>query len=53
LRAAFVAASARPWFAPLAETLLLEGFAPVSLETYRVLLEWDRQARAAGYALPA
>jgi ABC-type phosphate/phosphonate transport system substrate-binding protein len=53
LRAAFVTASARPWFAPLAETLLLEGFAPVSLETYRVLLEWDRQARAAGYALPA
>lgn len=53
LRAAFVAAARRPWFAPLGHTLLLEGFVPVSAATYAPLLEWDRQARAAGYELPA
>jgi hypothetical protein len=32
---------------------MLEGFAPVSLAAYEPLLEWDREARAAGYELPA
>jgi ABC-type phosphate/phosphonate transport system substrate-binding protein len=53
LREAFAGATAQPWFAPLAEPLLLEGFAPVSRESFAPLLEWDAQARAAGYALPA
>jgi ABC-type phosphate/phosphonate transport system substrate-binding protein len=53
LRAAFVGARSRPWFAALAEPLLLEGFASVAREDYRELLEWDRQARAAGYEIPA
>lgn len=53
LRAAFTGAAGRPWFAALAEPLLLEGFAPVSVESFAPLLEWDRAARAAGYALPA
>jgi ABC-type phosphate/phosphonate transport system substrate-binding protein len=53
VRAAFLAAAARPWFAPLAEPLLLEGFAEVSVETFAPLLEWDREAKAAGYPLPA
>jgi ABC-type phosphate/phosphonate transport system substrate-binding protein len=53
VRAAFLAAAARPWFAPLAEPLLLEGFAEVSVETFAPLLEWDREAQAAGYPLPA
>jgi ABC-type phosphate/phosphonate transport system substrate-binding protein len=53
LRAAFTGAAARPWFAPLAEQLLLEGFAEVSRESFAPLLAWDREARAAGYELPA
>lgn len=53
LRAAFEGAAGRPWFAPLAEPLLLEGFAAVSPESFAPLLEWDAQARAAGYERPA
>ncbi len=53
LRTAFAAAATRPWFAPLAEPLLLEGFAAVGVETFAPLLEWDREAKAAGYPLPA
>jgi ABC-type phosphate/phosphonate transport system substrate-binding protein len=53
LRAAFTGAAGRPWFAPLAEQLLLEGFAEVSAGSFAPLLEWDREARAAGYELPA
>ncbi len=53
LRAAFAAAATRPWFAAIAEPLLLEGFAPVNEDSYAPLLEWDRAARAAGYQLPA
>ncbi|HEV2285201.1 MAG TPA: PhnD/SsuA/transferrin family substrate-binding protein [Steroidobacteraceae bacterium] len=53
LRAAFTAAATRPWFAALAEPLLLGGFAAVDLDTFAPLLEWDREAQAAGYPLPA
>jgi ABC-type phosphate/phosphonate transport system substrate-binding protein len=53
LRAAFVAAQARPWFAGFAEPLRLEGFAAVEAASYDVLLDWDRAARSAGYELPA
>jgi hypothetical protein len=53
LRAALAGAAGRPWFAPLAEQLLLEGFAAVSRESFAPLLEWDAEARAAGYGLPA
>ncbi len=53
LRAAFTGAAGRPWFAPLAEPLLLAGFAAASLRSFAPLLEWDREARAAGYGLPA
>ncbi|HSY46536.1 MAG TPA: PhnD/SsuA/transferrin family substrate-binding protein [Steroidobacteraceae bacterium] len=53
LRAAFAAAATRPWFTALAEPLLLEGFAPVNEDSYALLLEWDRAARAAGYERPA
>jgi ABC-type phosphate/phosphonate transport system substrate-binding protein len=53
LRTAFTAAATRPWFAPLAEPLMLEGFAAVGVETFAPLLEWDRAAQAAGYPLPA
>ncbi len=53
LRTAFTGAAARPWFAPLAEPLLLEGFAEAAPASFTPLLDWDRQAKAAGYALPA
>ncbi len=53
LRAAFGAAATRPWFAPLADVLLLEGFAPVTAATFAELLEWDRRAKAVGYEWPA
>jgi ABC-type phosphate/phosphonate transport system substrate-binding protein len=53
LRAAFTGAARRPWFAALAEPLLLQGFTEVSQESYASLLTWDREAKAAGYPLPA
>ena len=53
LRAAFVEARNRPWFARSAELLQIEGFAAVSAATYAPLLEWDRAARTAGYEMPA
>ncbi len=53
LAAAFVDAPRRPWFAPLAETLCLAGFAAVSQESFAPTLAWDREARTAGYPMPA
>ena len=53
LRGAFLAAAGRPWFAPFGEELLLERFSEANGERYAPLLEWDRQARAAGYPEPA
>jgi len=53
LRGAFVAAVHRPWFAALAEVVMIEGFAPVSADSYTLYLDWDAQARAAGYETPA
>jgi len=53
LQAAFVMAAQRPWFAALAQVLLLRGFAAVDGARYQVLLRWDKEARAAGYELPA
>jgi ABC-type phosphate/phosphonate transport system substrate-binding protein len=53
LREAFSGAAGRPWFPPLAGQLLLEGFAAVSRDAFAPLLEWDAEARSAGYALPA
>ncbi|HYM27108.1 MAG TPA: PhnD/SsuA/transferrin family substrate-binding protein [Steroidobacteraceae bacterium] len=53
LRGAFEAAARRPWFEALAAPLLIRGFAAASVAAYGVLLEWDREARAAGYPEPA
>ncbi|MBV8973919.1 MAG: PhnD/SsuA/transferrin family substrate-binding protein, partial [Sinobacteraceae bacterium] len=53
LRAAFSAAASRPWFVPFREQLLLEGFAPAERAAFAPLLQWDREARAAGYEAPA
>jgi ABC-type phosphate/phosphonate transport system substrate-binding protein len=53
LRNAFANASRQPWFGNHADALLLEGFAPVDATDYARTLEWDREARTAGYAHPA
>jgi hypothetical protein len=53
LRAAFVAASGKEWFRPLADLLLLDGFAEATGGSFATLLEWDRAARAAGFERPA
>jgi ABC-type phosphate/phosphonate transport system substrate-binding protein len=53
LRAAFTAAARQAWFARLADLLLIEGFAEVDAASLAHLLEWDREARAAGFATPA
>ncbi len=53
LRAALLGAADQSWFAPYGELLLLEGFAAVTEGTYSVLLDWDAEARAAGYDQPA
>jgi ABC-type phosphate/phosphonate transport system substrate-binding protein len=53
LRAAFIEAAHRPWFPPLADQLLLEGFAQAGEGAFATLLEWERAARSAGYEFPA
>jgi ABC-type phosphate/phosphonate transport system substrate-binding protein len=53
LREAFLGARGRGWFGPLAERLLLEGFAEVSVESFEPLLRWERAAKAAGFDRPA
>jgi ABC-type phosphate/phosphonate transport system substrate-binding protein len=53
LRAAFAGAARRPWFKELGDGLLLDGFAEVSERDFAVLLEWEREAIAAGYERPA
>jgi ABC-type phosphate/phosphonate transport system substrate-binding protein len=53
LQDAFRSAASRPWFAPLGDLLLLDGFADVTEDRFAPLLEWDRAAKAAGYDLPA
>jgi len=52
LRAAFQGAARQPWFPALARALLLQGFAPVEAADYDLLLQWDREARAAGLTEP-
>jgi ABC-type phosphate/phosphonate transport system substrate-binding protein len=53
MRAAFAAASRRPWFAPLGKALIVRGFAPVERSDFAATLAWDREAKAQGYPVPA
>jgi ABC-type phosphate/phosphonate transport system substrate-binding protein len=53
LRAAFAAASQRPWFGALAEELLLDGFEAVDASSYALTRAWEREALEAGYPYPA
>ncbi|MDQ0390750.1 phosphate/phosphite/phosphonate ABC transporter substrate-binding protein [Labrys monachus] len=49
LKAAFAAAHRQPWFADLAATLRLQGFAAVEQDDFATTLAWDREARDRGY----
>lgn len=51
LRAAFTGAKRQPWFSALADVLLLDGFAEVSESSYATTLQWDREAKEAGFTL--
>ena len=53
LRAALLGVSARPWFGAYGELLQLEGFAAVTKNSYSLMLDWEREALAAGYDQPA
>jgi ABC-type phosphate/phosphonate transport system substrate-binding protein len=53
LRSAFARTAARAWFPPLADVLLIDGFEELEPGAYSVLLDWDREAQAAGFAEPA
>jgi ABC-type phosphate/phosphonate transport system substrate-binding protein len=53
LRNAFASVSRHPWFGEYADSLLIEGFAPVAATDYARTLQWDREAKAAGYPYPA
>ena len=52
LKDSFAGAAARPWFPPLAETLCLTGFEPVSQGGFATTLRWAEEAEAAGYPVP-
>jgi ABC-type phosphate/phosphonate transport system substrate-binding protein len=53
LRSAFTAAATQPWFKSLGDLLLIEGFAQPAADAFARLLEWDREAKMAGFELPA
>lgn len=52
LRDAFAQAHTRPWFEEVRDALLIEGFAPVTHDTFEPTLAWARAAQAAGYPEP-
>ena len=53
LKAAFVDAAGKSWFAPFQDKLMLDGFASVELKDFAVTLKRDREAVEAGYLEPA
>jgi len=53
MKIAFSNAEDRPWFAPLAQTLRLTGFASVEQDDFAVTLARDSEAKAQGYAMIA
>jgi ABC-type phosphate/phosphonate transport system substrate-binding protein len=53
LRHAFAHANAQPWFPALGSALLIQGFAAVDHADFAVTLNWDSDAKAAGYSVPA
>lgn len=52
LQATLATFASAPACASLRERLRLDAFSPVALEDYSLLLDWDNEARAAGYPQP-
>jgi len=53
LAAGFAAAGNQPWFHPLADELLIDGFAPARADDFEVIRARELEAISAGYPLPA
>jgi ABC-type phosphate/phosphonate transport system substrate-binding protein len=53
LRTALLGAAERKWFGACGERLQIDGFAAVTEGAYSTLLDWEAEARAAGYDKPA
>lgn len=53
LQNAFACAHTMPWFEPFRDTLLIEGFEPVTHDTFARTLDWNKAAVDAGYPEPA
>lgn len=53
LREAFGSAGRQSWFASFGDELLIDGFVARDAASYAQTLEWDREAKAAGYLVPA
>ncbi len=53
LRESFTSVSSATWFAPVREALLIDGFAAVSQQSFTQTLDWDAEAKAAGFPYPA
>jgi len=53
LQAALASFAGIPACADLRDRLCLDGFAPVATGDYGLMLHWDAEARAAGYAQPS
>ncbi len=52
LRAALVTFGDAPACADLRDRLCLQAFVPVNTDDYELMIKWDAEARAAGYAEP-
>ena len=52
LALAFEAAGRAPWFPPFGRALLIEGFKAMRLADFEPTLDWEREAKAAGYPYP-
>jgi ABC-type phosphate/phosphonate transport system substrate-binding protein len=53
LRAAFASAASRAWFGPFGDALLIEGFAPVTVESFAQTIAWHDAALRENYPEPA
>jgi ABC-type phosphate/phosphonate transport system substrate-binding protein len=53
MRQAFLEAHSQPWFEPIKDALLIDGFSRVTKESFQETLAWDREAKAANYPAPA
>jgi ABC-type phosphate/phosphonate transport system substrate-binding protein len=53
LLVSFTSAQDHPWFKPVADVILIAGFAAAALDDFKVMRARDEEAIRAGYPLPA